>query len=147
MLPSQKAKIGIRKRRTSIRATIDFFPMVGAAVMVLIVVMIAEGSVPHHGWPLDLALASSAVSEPKAIRENAMIVMVSRDGVVFFRNVKIAPEELPARIREAIRSGSEKRVYLRADSRAKYGDVKAVVGLIDEAGVSDVTFLVEKRRQ
>jgi len=145
MRPSQMAKTRVRKRKTRVWATVDFLPILGAAIMVLIVVMIAEGMTPHHSLYVDLALASSAIAEPKAVRENAMTVMVARDGSVYFRNVKIRLDDLPNQIREAVRGGAEKRLYLKVDARTKYGDVKAVENLIDEAGIRDVTFLVDKR--
>ena len=113
--------------------------------MVLLVVMIAEGMTSHHGYAVDLALTSSASAEPKAVRENAMTVMVTRNGSVYFRNTKIGPDDLPHQIREAVHGGAEKRVYLKVDARTKYGDVKAVEDQIDAAGIRDVTFLVEKR--
>lgn len=113
--------------------------------MILMVVMIAEGMTPHHTSYVDLALASSAIAEPKAVRENAMMVMITRDGSVYFRNTKISLDDLPGQIRGALRGSAEKRVYLKVDARARYGDVKVVEDRIDEAGIRDVTFLVEKR--
>ena len=145
MLVSQLANARARKRKTRVSATIDFLPILGAAIIILMVVMIAEGMTPRHGYVVDLALTSSAIAEPKAARENAMTVMVVKDGAVYFRNIKISPDELPAQIREAVRGGAEKRVYLKVDARTRYGDVKAVEDRIDEAGIRDVTFLVEKR--
>ncbi|MBS1839960.1 MAG: biopolymer transporter ExbD [Acidobacteria bacterium] len=113
--------------------------------MILLVVMIAEGMTPHRGYAVDLAMTSTAIPEPSAARENAITVMISRDGSIFFHNLKIAPDELSGSIRKAVSEGSEKRDYLKVDSRAKYADIKYITDLIDQAGIWNVTFLVEKR--
>jgi biopolymer transport protein ExbD len=71
--------------------------------------------------------------------------MVTRDGGVYFRNTRINSEELPSLICRAVLDGAERRAYLKVDTRAKYADVKTIVGLLNQAGIRDVTFLVEKQ--
>jgi biopolymer transport protein ExbD len=44
-------------------------------------------------------------------------------------------------LREGVREGSERKVYLRADARAKYGEVKAVLDQIRLAGIENVAFM------
>ena len=80
--------------------------------MVLTVVMITEGTTPH-GCGVDLALTSSAIAEGRATRENAMMVSVKRDGAVYFRNTKVSLNELTGRVHQAVRDGTEKRVFFR----------------------------------
>jgi len=81
---------------------------------------------------------------PRAVREDALTVGVTRDGKVYFRNVPISAEDLPDQIREGLRSGAEKKVYFRADARARYGDVKQVLIEIRRAGIENVCFLAGK---
>jgi len=52
--------------------------------------------------------------------------------------------DLANEIREGARNGAEKRVYLVADARAKYGDTMAVLVQIRLAGIESVSFLTEK---
>jgi biopolymer transport protein ExbD len=40
----------------------------------------------------------------------------------------------------------DKKVYLRPDARAKYGDVTRVIDQLQLSGVTSVAFLTEKRR-
>ena len=145
--PSSLAIAQIRKRRTKMRAAIDSLPLLGASLALLFIVMLAEGTTPHHGTPLDLPLTSSAVSEPKALRDNAMKVIVTRDGSVFFRNQKIAPDDLPSLIREAVQNGAERKVYLAVDGRAWYGDAGVVIDQIRTVGIREICVLTEKRTQ
>jgi hypothetical protein len=39
--------------------------------------------------------------------------------MLYFRNIKISQRDLPDAIRMALRSGSEKNLYISADARAK----------------------------
>jgi len=78
------------------------------------------------------------------MRENALSVGVMRDARIYFRNVPISAEDLPDQIREGLRNGAEKKVYLRADASARYGDVKQVLIEIRQAGIENVCFLAEK---
>jgi biopolymer transport protein ExbD len=49
-----------------------------------------------------------------------------------------------AMIRTAVRDGSERKVYLFADSRAKNGDVNIVLDQIRFAGITNVVILANK---
>lgn len=70
-----------------------------------------------------------------------MFVSIMRDGQDYFGSHRIAPDELPELIRNGLRGGAENRIYLSADARAKYSDVKAILDRIREAGVERVSFL------
>ncbi len=73
-----------------------------------------------------------------------MRIIVSRDGSLFFRDVRTEPEALPELIREAIQQGAERKVYLAVDARTKYADAAAVIDKIREAGIRDVTILTDR---
>jgi len=101
---------------------------------------------PHqHTWvPVDLPDARNAISEPNALREDAIRVSLAPDGNVYFRQEKTTPENLSYLIQTALQEGAEHRVYLAADRRAKYADVDAVVGQIRLARVTSIVILAEK---
>jgi biopolymer transport protein ExbD len=80
---------------------------------------------------------------PGALKEDALKVVVTRDGTIYFREHRIALEDLPNEIREGLRSGAERKVYIAVDARAKFGDVPAVLDKIRLAGVEKVAFLTE----
>ena len=69
-----------------------------------------------------------------------------RDGKVFFRIDQVDPDQLSAKIRHALQTGSEKKVYIRADARAKYGTVKETLDGIRDAGIENVAFLADQKR-
>jgi biopolymer transport protein TolR len=71
-------------------------------------------------------------------------IAVTRDGRYFFDSIEAEPGELPDLIRTAIRDGSERQVYLLADSRAKNGEVDIVVDQVRLSGVTNVVILANK---
>jgi biopolymer transport protein ExbD len=121
------------------------WPFAGVMVAILFILM---GSVPpphYHLWvPTDLPQSVYAASRPKATREDAVRITLTRDGSVFYRNTRVWPGDLPDLIRKSEQEGSERRVYLAADARARYGDVKMVMDCIGQAGIRDVTILANK---
>ena len=70
-----------------------------------------------------------------------MQISVTRDGRVFFRDHQVPAAELVNEIRNGVRNGAEKRVYLVADARCSYGNVSAVLERIRLAGIENVAFL------
>ena len=97
-----------------------------------------------YGSSVDRAIAVHSSPQPGAQKEDAMLISITRDGSVFFRDHRVVQTDLANEIREGARNGAEKRVYLVADARAKYGDTMAVLVQIRLAGIESVSFLTEK---
>lgn len=98
----------------------------------------------HDGVYVTLPEAQSATLQPGALREDAIRIAVARDGRIFFGSAAAQPGELPNLIHTALRHGSEKTVYLLADSRAKNGDIEIVVDQMRLAGITNLVILAEK---
>jgi biopolymer transport protein ExbD/biopolymer transport protein TolR len=80
-----------------------------------------------------------------AERQDALLVAITRDGQVWFDRDRIMAENLPAAIRERVSRGDERKVYLRADMRARYGGVVRVLACERAAGIEKVGFVVKER--
>ncbi len=118
-----------------------------AVMLVLAMVMMAPGmSVDHGGVSVDLPRVTHPRPMRPALREDAIIVAVTQDGRLYFGSDRIDPYELPELIRESIGRGAERRIYIKADERARYGAVKRVLDQVRQAGVSNVAFLCYVRR-
>lgn len=70
-----------------------------------------------------------------ANREDAIVVAIMRDGKVFFGNELVTAEQLPEKIREWLSHYAERKVYIKADARARYGTVWTVLEAVRSAGV------------
>ncbi len=139
----------VRKRRLARRnatlfTQIELSGLLAVCIVLLILFMMLP-SAPHHSLPVDLAVVSHAVPLPDARQEDAIIVGITRDGTVYFRNYKTTLDDLPGAIKGAVRDGAKRKVYIKADARARYFDVEAVIGAIRQAGILDAVFVTESR--
>ncbi len=73
------------------------------------------------------------------------MVTIERDGQVFLGNDKVIVSQLHTKISEGLDRGSERRIYIQSDARAKYGSVVEVLDAVRSAGVENVAFLVLER--
>jgi biopolymer transport protein ExbD len=121
---------------------IDVWGLVGIMMVLLFIFM--SNTSPYHGVSVDRATAVHSTPMPGAIKEDAMRIFVMRDGRVYFGNHVVAMEDLPNEIRERVRNGAERKIYLAVDARAKYGDAEKVLDQIQVSGIRDVSFLTEK---
>lgn len=100
----------------------------------------------HHGLQVDLPATANATFKPGAVRDEALLLSVTRNGDVFLRTTKIAVSDLPESIRSELLPGVERRIYIKADGRAKYADVETALDAIRYAGISNSTIMVEQPR-
>ena len=110
-----------------------------AAVYIAILWLLMPTSVVDLGRsPITPARVKHSVLMLGAHREDATIVTVTRDGNVFVANTQVQPADLPSQIAKSLAQGGERKGYLKADARAKYGDVKAVIECIKAAGIENI---------
>jgi len=102
---------------------------------------------PYHRSPVDLPKSKHSSLLPGALREDAMLVYVARDGRLYFRNRQMSLDQLPDQIRRGLRGGGEYRVYFYADTRVSYATVKAAIAAVRLAGVEHVSFITESPRR
>jgi biopolymer transport protein ExbD len=109
--------------------------------------MLIEATRNHHGIGPDLPKVAHATLIPRADRWDALTVAVVRDGSVYFGTDKVLSEDLPAKILEKLRDRSvERKIYIKADARAKYGAVEGVLDAIRSSRIGKIAFLVDERR-
>jgi len=125
---------------------IDVTAFAGVCLRWLMFMLPAMTIVDPHGTSVDLAKIDHSIPMRAADREDAMLIAVTREGKVFFRADPVRPEQLPAMIRNSLSHGSERKVYIKADARAKYSWVAEVLDGVHTAGIEKVGFLVDQRR-
>jgi biopolymer transport protein ExbD/biopolymer transport protein TolR len=135
------------ERENSLYCRIDLWGFLSVMVVLFFVVMVAQTT--YHDMPtnaVDLTESHHATSMPGASREDAMRINIQSDGSIYFGYIRISRDDLPDLIREGIRNGAEKKVYVSADARAKYGRVIQVLHEVRLAGVEKVCFLTWQRQ-
>jgi biopolymer transport protein TolR len=141
-----KSAIRKRPRPSQFLHGIDMWAFLSVEVTLLIILMMS-GPPPHGDRsPVDSAYTDHATAMPGALREDAMRVAVTRDGNVFFGSRNIQPDDLPPLIQKSVAHGSERKVYLRVDTRAKYGDAAIVIDQVRQAGIQHIGIITQQRQ-
>jgi biopolymer transport protein TolR len=96
---------------------------------------------------IDLPKLRHPQSMALAEREDALMVAIFRTGDVYFGNDKIAADQLSGKIRDRLRTaGGERKVYIRADGRTRWGRIGEVIDEVRSAGVPGVGLLADQAR-
>ncbi len=142
------------------RRQVHFYTRIDTTVLTTLMCLVflsffarmAQQNMVTRNATIDLPVVFHATEKPSAQRTNALEVSVYRTGSMFVagdKNVSgeiLNPKDIAPRLRSMLFPGVENRVYLRADGRAKYGDVEAALDQIRYAGISNITIMAERRR-
>jgi len=127
--------------------TFQFAGVMGVVIFVVLLLFMTNSSGYHYGSSVNLPKVFHPVSMPSANREDAMIVNVTRDGKVYFGVEQVRPAELPQKIADRLKDRSvERKIYIKADMRARWGTVKPVLDGVRAAGILRVAFLAYQRQ-
>ena len=137
-----------RTRRTELICRIDMTAFLSIQLVLIFSFLAALATSPDLPMnSTDAVTVVHPVSMPTANREDAIIVVIRRDSAVWLGNHRVSSlEELRTGIRDAVSHGAERKVYVRADMRARYGAVREVAGTVRSAGVENIAFLVDERK-
>ena len=135
-----------RNEGAKVNSDINVTPMVDVMLVLLIIFMVVTPML-QHGVTVNMAQVNNPEQMPDADKEDALIVAVMRDGKIYFGNDQIAPDQLTEKVKDKLTNRADKRVYVRADARAKYGSVVEVVDNVRAAGVDQLGLLTDQRKQ
>jgi biopolymer transport protein ExbD/biopolymer transport protein TolR len=127
-----------------VNSTINVTPMVDVMLVLLIIFMVITPML-QAGKEVELAKTDNPVQMPDADREDSVLVAITRDGKVFFGTDQITPDQLTTKVKDRLANKVDKKVYIKADARARYGSVVEVVDDVRSAGVDQVGLLTERR--
>jgi biopolymer transport protein TolR len=134
-----------RNEGTRVNANINVTPMVDVMLVLLIIFMVITPML-QKGVSVDMAKVNNPTPMPDADKEDALLVVVMRDGQIFFGTDRVSADELANKVKDRLANKVDKRVFIRADVRAKYGAVVDVVDNVRSAGVDDVGLLTEQKQ-
>jgi len=137
--------MAIAKRTLGVNSNINVTPMVDVMLVLLIIFMVITPML-QKGVSVDLAKTNNPVQMPDADKEDALLVAITRDGKVFFGTDRIEPDQLTNKLKDKLSNRTDKRVFIRADARAKYGSVVEVVDNVRSAGVDQLGLLTDQRK-
>ena len=137
--------ISIRNEGAKVNSDINVTPMVDVMLVLLIIFMVVTPML-QKGVQVDMARVNNPAQMPDADKEDALLVAVNRDGKVFFGTDGIKVEDLTQKIKDRLTNKTDKRVFIKADARAKYGWVVEVVDNVRAAGVDQLGLLTDQKK-
>src|SRR5512142_2310431 len=139
--------MGISKRNegSKVNSNINVTPMVDVMLVLLIIFMVITPML-QKGVSVDLAKTNNPVQMPDADKEDSLLVAITKDGKIFFGSDQIQPADLTNKVKDRLTNRADKRVFIKADARAKYGNVVDVVDDVRSAGVDQLGLLTEQRK-
>ena len=133
------------KRKMDVTSDINVTPMVDVMLVLLIIFMVITPML-QKGVSVELAKTDIPISMQDADKEDALLVAVMRDGKIFFGSDQVTADQLSEKVKDRLEKKTDKRVFIKADARAKYGSVVEVVDNIRSAGVDQVGLLTEQTK-
>jgi biopolymer transport protein TolR len=84
---------------------------------------------------------------PDADKEDALLVSITRDGKVYFGSEQIQDvDNLTTKVKDRLANKQDKRVYVKADMRTRFGALVKVVDSVRAAGVDDLGLLTDQKK-
>ena len=136
----------VRDEGKKVNSNINVTPMVDVMLVLLIIFMVVTPML-QKGVSVDMAKTDSPIAMADADKEDALIVAIMRDGTVYFGSEKTPADQLTNKLKDKLANRVDKRVFVRADARARYGAVTDVVDNVRAAGVDQLGLLTEQRKQ
>jgi biopolymer transport protein TolR len=135
-----------RDEGAKVSSEINVTPMVDVMLVLLIIFMVVTPML-QKGISVDMAKVNNPEAMQDADKEDALLVSITRDGKVYFGSDQISDvDNLTTKVKDRLANKPDKRVYVKADMRARFGSVVKVVDSVRAAGVDDLGLLTEQRK-
>jgi biopolymer transport protein TolR len=134
-----------RDEGSKVSSEINVTPMVDVMLVLLIIFMVVTPML-QKGISVDMAKVNNPDQMPDADKEDALLVSITRDGKVYFGSDQISADNLTTKVKDRLANKVDKRVYVKADMRAHFGNVVQVVDSVRAAGVDDLGLLTDQRK-
>ncbi len=129
--------------RGEVTSDINVTPMADVMLVLLIIFMVVTPML-QKGQQVELAKTKNPVDMKEADRDDSVIVAITRDGKFYLGADRVNADDLSAKVNDLLATKLEKKVFIKSDGRAKYGDVVQVVDNIRNAGVDQVGLLTDR---
>lgn len=116
---------------------INVTPFIDVILVLLIIFMVAA-PLSTVDLPIDLPVANSA---PQKKPEKPVYVSLKGDLEVFIGETAVKRADLARRLGDEAGESKERRVYLRADKMAPYGELMAILDIIKGVGFTKIALV------
>ncbi|MDZ7802842.1 protein TolR [Thiohalophilus sp.] len=127
----------VKRKRMS---EINVVPYIDVMLVLLIIFMVTA---PLLSQGVEVSLPESGAKTLDETGEEPLVVSVNRSGNYFLNlgeqtDTPLDSDTLVQRVRAVLSRRSDKTVYIKGDKEARYGQVVAVMALLQESGVRDL---------
>ena len=137
--------MGVGGSKKGVKAEINITPLVDVVLVLLIIFMVVTPML-QKGISVDMAKVNNPEQMPDADKEDALLVSITRDNKVYFGSEQINVDNLTTKVKDRLANKADKRVYVKADMRTRFGGVVQVVDAVRAAGVDDLGLLTDQRK-
>jgi len=134
-----------RNEGAKVSSDINVTPMVDVMLVLLIIFMVVTPML-QKGVSVDYAKVNNPEQMPDADKEDALLVSITRDNKVYFGSEQIQVESLTTKVKDRLANKQDKRVYVKADMRTRFGYFVQVVDNVRAAGVDDLGLLTDQKK-
>ncbi len=136
-----------RNEGSKISSDINVTPMVDVMLVLLIIFMVVTPILVQPGAvPVNMAKTNHPLAMPDAQKEDALLVAITRDGMIYLGNDHVALDQLGTKLKDKLERRLDKHVFVKADAHAKYGAVVDVANNLRSASVEDIGLLTEQSK-
>jgi len=136
--------LALRNEGSKVNSNINVTPMVDVMLVLLIIFMVITPML-NNKVNVDLAKVNAPQDMPDANKEDAVVIAITRDGMVFLGANQVSVTDLGPKVADLLANKTTKMVYVRADARARYSTVEDVVDNVRTAGVDQLGLLADRR--
>ncbi|HYD17406.1 MAG TPA: protein TolR [Patescibacteria group bacterium] len=127
-------------RRANVMAEINVTPMVDVMLVLLIIFMVTA----------PLLSAGVAIDLPKA-RAKAMAqqdskpieITIDNSGGIYIGETRVNQDRMASMLQALAAETTDRRVYLKADTKSNYGKVMTIMAAINTAGFSKIALVTD----
>ena len=134
-----------RDEGSKVNSNINVTPMVDVMLVLLIIFMVITPML-QKGVSVDMAKVNNPIPMQDADKEDALLISIMRDGKIYFGSDRVDADQLTSKVKDRLANKQDKRVFIKSDARARYGNVVEVVDNVRSAGVDDVGLLTEQKK-
>ena len=127
-----------RMRRRAM-AEINVTPFVDVMLVLLIVFMVTAPLLTV-GVPVDLPKTKApALGQDREPRQ----VTIAKHGRIYLQKLPVAEDALVAKLTAIAGAGYDQRIFVRGDTRANYGKVMEVMGILAASGFTHIGLVTD----
>ncbi len=123
---------------------INVTPLVDVVLVLLIIFMVVT---PMLSSGVDVKLPNARTSTTAQDNGQHLVVSIRDDGAVFVDSKQVPLENLIDEVNAEYRRDPNRAILIKADTQLFYGEVRAVMDVLNEGGMSTLLLAAEKLQE